>query len=813
MALDKFWKFVKDSLKVWTKYALLWMLLTLILRLGFFVAMFVAGLVKGASLLTILSGVYFDIALVLEVSAILLVPLLIINRLWPKMIKVSAVFFITFYAMAYGGLIGYYSNVNLPLDRVFFVYGIGEMYDIIVSSLNFSLWPLLAVAVVIALYCLLIRFWDRKIQISKGLSLAFLFVTMAFVIFFNFKSLITNDKHYKSYQDYCLASNQIVYTLNDFNEYRKEQAKAEDYVSYDEQVLKDARSIQRLFPDFQYDDIHYPFMREANDPDVLGPLMSPTNDGKAPDFVFIIVESLGQRLSSDNPKMSFTPFLDSLKRESLYWPNCLSLAERTFGAVPNIFSSAPYGTKGFARTWEPVPDHNSLLKEMSLNGYSLSFYYGGNASFDGQDEYMRSNGVGFIMKPEEADFDNEQKQQMKENNSWGMYDKDMFNAAIRHRDTTKINRPNTDIYITLSTHEPWCFKGNELYAKKVEEMVANAKSFGPDEKNTVLNNKKTYASYLYMDDCMKMLFDYYKSQPGFENTIFVIVGDHRVGRIYVNSSPLLKYNVPLIVYSPLLKAPKTFYAVVTHHDIAPTITAYLTKNYDYISADKCHWLGTSLDTASGFRSKQSVAFMRNSREEIEYLHDNYIIERDRIFKIYDSLRVEEIYDDAMRDTLLEYLRQYKNVDWFVTQNDYLWKKSADVVEVYLEKHDELITKNLGGREYFDIMEPYRFKQNYEKIYLDVEFDFKNKNNANLENVYSEFRIKGQSVDFFRSYRFIYQTIPNGDGTMRFKTKTTFFLAGHEIKNADFRINIFPEVRFDFEYENLKIRIVGLPLKK
>ena len=145
---------------------------------------------------------------------------------------------------------------------------------------------------------------------------------------------------------------------------------------------------------------------------------------------------------------------------------------------------------------------------------------------------------------------------MKKEHSWGMYDKDMFNAAIRHRDTTARNRLNTDVFITLSTHEPWCFKGNELYAKRVEEMVANTKSFGPEEKNTVLSNKKTFASFLYMDDCVRMLFNYYKSLPEFENTIFVIVGDHRMGRVYVSSSPLLKYNVPLIVYSPLLKSPK-----------------------------------------------------------------------------------------------------------------------------------------------------------------------------------------------------------------------------------------------------------------
>ena len=806
--INKLW----DGLNVWVKYALLWLALTFVLRLGFFAVMFASGLVQGSSFLTILSGVYFDIAVVLEVSATLLIPMLLVYYFLPKTAKALAIAFITLYVLAYGGLIGYYSNVNLPLDRVFFVYGLGEMYNIIVSSVNFSILPLIGVVVGVALYSLLIRFWDRKVKISTGFSMIYLLVALVFVIFFNFKSVITNDKHYKSYQNYCLAANQVAYTINDFNEYRKELANAEDFTSYDEQVLEDAKNMQRLFPDYKFVDIHYPFMRESDDPDVLGDLMNPTTDGKSPDFVFIIVESLGQRLSSVRPKMSFTPFLDSLKRESLYWPNCLALAERTFGALPNIFSSAPYGTKGFARTWEPIPYHNSILKEMSLNGYSLSFYYGGNASFDGQDEYMRGNGVGYVMKPSERDFDHTQKEEMKKEHSWGMYDKDMFNAAIRHRNETDIKRPNADIYITLSTHEPWCFTGNELYAKRVEEMVSNTKSFGPEEKNTVLSNKKTFASFLYMDDCVRMLFNYYKSLPEFENTIFVIVGDHRMGRVYVSSSPLLKYNVPLIVYSPLLKIPKTYKAVVTHHDIAPTITAYLSNNYHYVSSDECHWLGTSLDTTAEFRSRQSVAFMRNSREEIEFLHDNYLLDRDRVFVISDSLNIEEIDDDAIRDSLTEYLRRYKNVDWFVTQNDYLWKKSSDVVDVYSESHDGPISKSFGEGDYLDIMKPYRFKQNFEKIYLDVEFDYKNGNNADLDQIFTEYRIKGQNVDFFRGYKFINLSTKNADGTLHYKAKMTFFLAGDDIKNADFKLDVFSKTEFDFEYKNLKIEVEGLPLK-
>ncbi|MBR6437552.1 MAG: hypothetical protein IKS65_00015, partial [Bacteroidales bacterium] len=73
-------------------------------------------------------------------------------------------------------------------------------------------------------------------------------------------------------------------------------------------------------------------------------------------------------------------------------------------------------------------------------------------------------------------------------------------------------------------------------------------------------------------------------------------------------------------------------------------------------------------------------------------------------------------------------------------------------------------------------------------------------------------IKGQNVDFFRGYKFINLSTKNADGTLHYKAKMTFFLAGDDIKNADFKLDVFSKTEFDFEYKNLKIEVEGLPLK-
>lgn len=796
------------GLQEWTKFGLLWLLLAFVLRIAFFFVLKSAGNVGWSSLVTILSGVYFDITLVLFVAVIVLIPFLIINGLLPKTTKVLSLVFITLYVIIYGGLIGYYSNVMQPLDRVFFIYSPEELYNIVVSSVRFSVWPLLGVLVIICLYSLLIRFWNRKVKIGNWLMFSYFAIALLFVIIFNYKSLITNDKPYKTYQDYCLAVNQIAYTVNDFNDFNKQQK--EDYGIYDESVLKDAIAYQKRFPDFKYVDAHYPFLRLNNDPDVLGGYLNKTSDGKAPDFVFIIVESLGQRLSSSDPKLSFTPFLDSLKEESLYWPNCLSLAERTFGVVPNVFSSAPFDKLGFARMWWPIPDHNSILKDMSKNGYSLSFYFGGNAAFDGQDTYMLGNGVTYLMDPSEVDFDQENKAEMLENHSWGMYDREMFNAAIKHRDTVARNRPNTDIYITLTTHEPFYFKGQQPYIDRVRKMLAETKEFGPKEKANVTRNDYMYAAYLYADECIKELLDYYKTLPEYENTVFVIVGDHRTGCVFVNRNPLLVYNVPLIIYSPLIKSPKTFKGVVTHHDIAPTVTAYLHNNYDYQVDNECHWLGKSLDTSAVYHNNQSVAFMRNNRDVDQYLHGNYMLSRDRLYYIDTTLYGNEISDDSIKNQLKEYLRQYRNIDLYATRNDFLLKKPENIQELFSYENSETIDYHVVKDCVQHFYDSIAFNGNFERIYVDVNFRYKIKNNADPQEIFMVFKTndKKPSSLFYKAYRLSELTIDyNGENICRLKT--TFFIVNEEIMDYPLDILIHAKQDLDIRCSDVKIKIEGL----
>ena len=825
---DNLYSNLKEGIRQGAKMALLLFVLTIVLRLSFFGVLLASNNVRWSDFSTVLGGIYFDLFFVLRVTALFIIPFLLLHTFLPKITKGITIGFITIYCIFYGCLIGYYSNVMRPLDQIFFLYKGQDLVDIVISSVKFTLLPFILLLGVVTLYVLFLRFWLRKVALPQWLSTTFVTVSMIFTLFLNYTSLMSNDKRYDTYADYCLATNQMAYTLNTFRNYFNEKRnnrseQALQYELYDKTVLKKAKEYQSLFPEFTYTDSLYPFMRLADDKDVLGSFMNTTTDGVAPNFVFVIVESYGRNLTAFQPKVSYTPFIDSLASQGLFWPNCLSLAERTFGALPNIFSSAPYDKSGFARPWFPIPDHHSILKDMSRNKYAISYYYGGNLSFDGQNEYLENNGVSYLMQLNEDDFDQAQMELLKNNNSWGIYDRDMFKAAMRRKDSIEEKRPFTDIYLTLTTHEPFYFKGIEAYEKRVMDILNSTPDVGDTERKTITENKNTYACYLYLDDCIRMLLKYYQTKPEFENTIFVIVGDHRMGRIYVNGSELLKYNVPLVVYSPLIKTPRTFQAVVTHHDITPSINAYLSNNYEYHIDSVCHWLGTSFDTTATFSSKVIVPFMRNNREVNEFLYHDKLIVRDRLYTIDERLYPTEIQDTATRNKLARYLDDYQSVDWYVTQNDFLMTRDEKQLENVINYSNEHfltdscgLVLNMPEDDYYNIFTPVKIPEDYQKIYVDIICDYKVEGKSKSDNFSFCFSMFNDDKPIlWKGYNAssLSTDIPGKTGWKRLRVKTTCFFAHPETEGAVMKFQIKSNGSCNLEISDVNMKIDGIRINQ
>lgn len=663
-------KKILSGLSQWLRLNLLLLACMIVVRPLFFLEVHFRLGVEASGLLTVLSGSLFDLLLVCRVVAYGLIPFLLIHWFFPKTARGIFVGLIILYALVSALLAEYYCNLGMPLDHVVLVYSVEELKTTAFSSSTaVSLGQVLWFVLLVGAPVLLAWLW-RKVHVGGKTAAVMAVISVLVTAVVRYPQMVRDESLYTSHGDFGLAVNQPSYAWVKLSDYRWEEnhnADSNDY-DYSAEVVEEYHA---LHPEFDYDYPGYPFYRKANDPDVLGPYLNHTSDGLPPDLVFIVVEGLGRHLTGvTNPVLSFTPFIDSLASQGLFWPNCFSTAERTFGALPSVFASAPHGRYGF--TWQlPMPRHRSLLLDLERNGYTSSFYYGGDENFDHYDVFMKTNQVDYLFEPELAVDDSTHYKLLADNNRWGLDDDQLFSCAIRHKNATQDEkRPHADIYLTLTTHEPFVVEGIESYEQQVKEMLAKAEGMLEKERDNIMRNLNIYASYLYMDQSIRHLMEGYACRPEFANTIFVITGDHRMAPVMPGIS-LRYYNVPLIVYSPLLKQPKTMNAVVSHLDITPSFNAYLHANYNYVIDDHCHWLGTSFDTLTDYRNTRKLAFMRNNRDVTDYFSGNYYINRNLLIRV-DPLLIGFVLDNepVYRQYKAE-LDAFEKVSRFVVRHDVL----------------------------------------------------------------------------------------------------------------------------------------------
>lgn len=819
-------KFFFEVVSKWAALTLLLLCICIVLR-GYMI--FRLSIAVGCSVeqsLTILSGLYFDLLFVAKVSLLALLPFLAVALF---SINIAAIVYssaIGLYSLIYVCLIEYFINVKVPLDHVLLTYSLHDIKEIVLASTSISIWFYIGLGLFVALFALLV--WlSKRVKVARWCAVTLLGVILSANVAFNYKSVLYNELTYATTSQYNLAVNHFSYAFHKIKDCKFALSHS---LSRDE-LLREIRSFQALYPQKNFTDESYPFMHQVSNDDVLGAFLKKSSDSLPPNIVVIVIEGWGKELSDvPYPVLSFTPFLDSLAKESLFWKNCLATTERTFGVLPALFASAPFGEKGFANVFVPVPYHHSIFVDAAHNGYQNSFYYGGCAAFNGQDRFLKNNGVHYIMDVNVDSLQKYNTQEFKDFNRWGIDDREMFQMAFSHREHDGITRPRLEVYQTLTTHEPFVFKGCETYIRKVKEMereAADELKKQPVEKDIIRRYPQIFASFLYVDDCVKSLFDYYRTQPDYENTIFLITGDHRIGGT-IEDNPLRMYHVPLILYSPLLKRSKEMASVVSHWDVTPTLNAYLKSNYDYQISDWVPWVGQTLDTNDKFVSHQRIAFMRNNRDVIDYLNDNYLIVNQRVYKVLDDLQVEQVYDKKVQQRLVAERSAFAHISRYVSNIDYLmspesqkrqrlchyvwdFEKSVHAyfqnIVVPLAENNHCVMAN-QNHPYLPLMLPLILDDNYDCAFLDFSFDMKlSKRGRPVVNVIVEISDDKETAyyQFFDVYSETGQAV-RPKQWQRCRFKTALLLKGIDVKGKSLKVVAYSQQGTLVQIDNLTAQV-------
>lgn len=566
----------------------------------------------------------------------------------------------------------YFLTALVPLDHTMFTYSIGELVTTVKAS-ALGVDALLFILIPIIIYLVTFVFFKR---IQNHAWLMLILILAGAIIFMPMRKL--RRSNLLAMHEYGMTS-KAGYFIEHSIKYCKtigfSHKNIENPILEEEEIKRFIRyrnedgfylrasngEIAEIDPNQEPDMMTYPLLHK-NTYDPLGEYFKDFTT--KPNIVIIIMESMGGKaFFPSHPSLSFTPFLDSLKNESLYWPDCFSGSGRTFGVLPTILGSLPYGGTGFCDQ-SVLASHLSIPLLLKKNGYHSFFFYAGWTGFQNMDALLAKEEVSYL----NTAFPNNPNyvQRAKARGilwAWGNPDGELFDRSIEVLDSLSLF-PMLNIYLSVSSHGPFCIPNQQKYIDEINKMVTKVDA---ETKSFIQSNIDPYTSILYADEAVGNLFTEYKRKGWYDNTIFIITGDHCMHELGRDNN-LQMFHVPLIIHSPLLKKTKSIKANVSHHDIAPSLLNLMKGKKIIEIPSIVSWLNYGLEM-NETNPKKVITFIPDYKIIEQYVYGNYYLMQDELFTIIDGQTIKPCSNEAMRKEMMERLDNFRKIDAYTVKGN------------------------------------------------------------------------------------------------------------------------------------------------
>lgn len=251
-------------------------------------------------------------------------------------------------------------------------------------------------------------------------------------------------------------------------------------------------------------------------------------DSDRPNIVFIILESFTARLVEDlRGEKGVSPNFKKLVSEGILFENIYAASGRTDKGVVATLSAFPsQAIRSIMKQNDKQERLPAISQDLIQNGYSSSFYYGGESEFFNMKSYILSHGYQRMV--DQHSFD---KKDM--NSKWGTYDDKVFSKNLSELDHAK--QPFFSTILTLTNHEPF-------------ELPAEPHFKGDDV------DSKFRSTTFYTDSCLGAYINEAKQKSWYKNTLFVVIADHghRIPGNLVEYDPE-RYRIPLLFFGEVIK--------------------------------------------------------------------------------------------------------------------------------------------------------------------------------------------------------------------------------------------------------------------
>ncbi len=473
------------------------------------------------------------------------------NLRWLNVInKIYALILITFYSLTAAGEMGIYSEwkTKLSYKVINYMSNPSEIYNSAESSDFFILILLLLIISAAGIFTYLRWFGPSMIHLRRNwwFSLGFLVITPCFLVLgmrggTQQIPINQSESFFSTHNILNVASVNNVFNL---------------YISVHENLQN-------------FDQNPYVFMDEQEARKLVQQIYSVEKDttlsiltARRPNVVIIMLESWSADLIEDlGGKPGITPEFRKLQEGGILFTEIYSSGSRSEQGMASILGGFPsHPISCITVQPDKYGKLPSLSESFEKEGYTTSFYFGGQLIYGNIKGYIYYNGFDKIM--EIYDFPDHLPQ-----GKLGIHDE--FTLDFLADDLDQEKQPFFATLFTLSTHSPW------------DQPFEKPLTWGDNEREWI-------NAALYTDHCLGEFFDKAKEKPWYDSTLFVIVADHSHNSYY-NWHPHSReyHKIPMLFYGNVIRNEyrgTSWTKIGNQHDIAATLLAQLN-----VPAESFHW--------------------------------------------------------------------------------------------------------------------------------------------------------------------------------------------------------------------------------
>ena len=514
----------------------------------------------------ILNSFFIGFRFDLRLAVLIILPFLLLSWIF-KDSKVSNIFWIFYWTLSFGIIIiiyvfdiAYYSYLNTRLDAS--ILGLSKNLYISIKMIweTYSVFSiiLLVIALKLLLYKKIQKIQLFRSEIKLNASKKYIMILLSVIICLGIGygkwsryPLRWSDAFYSNNNiANQLAINPLLYFLNTYL-WKTESYDIKEIKKYYSLISSEINVIDT-------NSLALNFNREKVYPD--------SSVLKA-NVIIIFLETF------PNYKIGFfgnptdpSPNYDIIANQSIVFNNFYVTKFSTAGSIFSAMTGLPdMATIDKSSTRDPLASRQHILMN-DLHDYNKYFFIGGSGNWGDIGGFFRRN-VDQIKVFEEGMY------KATEVNAWGISDYDLLMEA--NEILKKEKEPFISVILTAGHHPPFTIPNIENF-NKIE--------FTEEHKENGFSSHKDLNAFRFMDFSLGEFFKSVKKEDYFNNTIFIILGDHGFGHPskvdLFGSLSLHNFNVPLTIYSPGLNIKhKNIYDIASSIDLMPTLFGLLSHSY------------------------------------------------------------------------------------------------------------------------------------------------------------------------------------------------------------------------------------------